>query len=589
MHKNIEIIKDNTSEQMKIISKISFIIGLFLFSFIIINLCVTSGLYVLKITMTKFNILVSYALTIILGLLVFRKDKLKTSHFLYSVLISTFLIIVSIIISTFMYDFSYDGNFYHKVSVGSLKNGWNPLYESIGIFNKSEKNSMKLPETFSIWNDHYAKGYQFFAASIYSLTHNIESGKCLQLIFMATVFFIIFSYLYECVVKKFLLSMFVSILFVLNPITIVQLFTYYNDGLLGLGLIILIFSLIMINDNKYLSSDKFKWYLYILSLIFLINIKFTGFIYAGFYSVCFFIWSIVKSFKIKEYVNEIKKFIISGIIGLIIGVLFVGSSTYIKNLYEHKNPFYPLIGKEKVDIISYNQPNYFTEKSTIEKFVISMFSEVDDPFGEKTAHYKMPFTIKKAEFGKLGYAGTRISGFGILYSGIYILTITIFVYSFIKYGLLKHISIYIPIFATTALIFILSESWWARYIPQLYMITIFAFILLLLDIGYKKSIYKILNVSLFAILISINVWFFINSAVLYGFSRSRVIHKDFDLLKREIKKDNNIKFNISRNEFPGAWYNYYDYTNNLYLVDKIEDENSLIMKSYFIEISKRED
>lgn len=53
----------------------------------------------------------------------------------------------------------------------------------------------------------------------------------------------------------------------------------------------------------------------------------------------------------------------------------VGYAPYVKNTITKGHPFYPLFGKEKIDIITSNQPYDFQEKGTIEKFMTSMFAK----------------------------------------------------------------------------------------------------------------------------------------------------------------------------------------------------------------------
>ena len=98
---------------------------------------------------------------------------------------------------------------------------------------------------------------------------------------------------------------------------------------------------------------------------------------------------------------------------------------YPKNLIEHGHPFYPLMGKDKVEIMIQNQPDYFKNKSPLEKFTIATFSKVanitDD--SKKEAEYKIPFTFNDEETTIISDADTRISGNGVLFGGILIISL----------------------------------------------------------------------------------------------------------------------------------------------------------------------
>ena len=60
--------------------------------------------------------------------------------------------------------------------------------------------------------------------------------------------------------------------------------------------------------------------------------------------------------------KDIKSSIVYFTITVLIAVLLVGSNTYVKNLIDYKNPFYPLMGENKVDIMTSMQPPSFNKK-----------------------------------------------------------------------------------------------------------------------------------------------------------------------------------------------------------------------------------
>ena len=167
------------------------------------------------------------------------------------------------------------------------------------------------------------------------------------------------------------------------------------------------------------------------------------------------------------------------IISVLIAVFVVGLSVYPKNLIQKGNPFYPLMGKDKVDIMTANQPDYFKEKSTIEKFYIATFSEAENinEAAMKEATFKKPFTINSDELKRLKYCDLRISGNGVLFSGILIISFVLLIVELVK--IFKKDKVLfclciIPLSITLLMIFLLSESWWARYFPQLHLIVLFS-------------------------------------------------------------------------------------------------------------------
>ena len=102
--------------------------AVFLLMFICVNILLTSVLFLLHISITAVNILLSLGATILLSWLMFRKKDRK--ELAISAGVAVLILIISIFIASHTYDMTWDGNTYHKLAVGMLKDGWNPVYES---------------------------------------------------------------------------------------------------------------------------------------------------------------------------------------------------------------------------------------------------------------------------------------------------------------------------------------------------------------------------------------------------------------------------------------------------------------------------
>lgn len=96
-----------------------------------------------------------------------------------SVFCFIFILIVSIAVFGLIYSSDYDGNTYHKMAIGLMKSGWNPIRESSETFVKSY-----FPidiHVGSVFIDHYAKGPWIYGAVVYAFTGNVQSGKAYNL------------------------------------------------------------------------------------------------------------------------------------------------------------------------------------------------------------------------------------------------------------------------------------------------------------------------------------------------------------------------------------------------------------------------
>ena len=73
-----------------------------------------------------------------------------------------------LVISGMSFDHTWDGAAYHKTAVGFLKEGWNPIYQSLQSY-KEETGIIKwdCPNPV-LWAEVYPKATWYFAASVYA-------------------------------------------------------------------------------------------------------------------------------------------------------------------------------------------------------------------------------------------------------------------------------------------------------------------------------------------------------------------------------------------------------------------------------------
>lgn len=176
--------------------------GIFLLLFIIFNILISNALFIVKIEITKYNMIVSLLLCIFILLWVLKKFNLLSLKKFYNIIIALILpialIVGSLFVNSKIMDFTFDGNTYHKATIGLLKEGWNPLYETAAEFDNGRENKIYIENSSSsseLWTDCYARATHVYQANAYALTNNIESGKSINTLSIIALFLIIFSYL----------------------------------------------------------------------------------------------------------------------------------------------------------------------------------------------------------------------------------------------------------------------------------------------------------------------------------------------------------------------------------------------------------
>lgn len=510
--------------------------GQYLLFFLVSIIMISSILMLCKISISKYH----FAMSAIVSFIpfYFLNKKERTYELVISIVLSFFVIMSSMYINSKYIDLSWDGNTYHKDAVGIMKNGWNPIYDDYIEFYKKLNNrdmefiGTKIENTHGFWQTYYAKATWQIGATFYIITEDIETGKAYNLIIVYTTFVLALSMLYN-IRKKILPSLIIAALLAFNPISAAQMFTYYNDGLLCNLLLLVIFYMTIFTSESNKMSKKELYFILCSILLFLINIKFTGFGYAGIFCAFYYLIYILKKYKAKE-LKEILKPTIIFATTVIVSVCFIGFSPYITNMLDKKPIFYPLMGKEKVDIVSYNQPVQFETKSTLFKFAKSTLSEtsnINNVSGLKPKT-KLPFTVEQHELDILYHPDLRIAGFGPLFSGILIISsiiISIIGLIMIIKKAKEVIYIIIPIIVTILLILLITESWWARYTPYLYIIPIIALVLTMIS---DKKISKLLFVFV-ALPMVMNMNYFIEYNIKANYEESKEVIKRLDSLKNK--------------------------------------------------------
>ncbi len=515
-------------------------------------------------------------LSFVLALLIYyfvNKRIIDTKQFLVAAIIIVAVTVIMCIVCSYIYSSDGDGNYYHKVGVGAIANGWNPFKESVQDFS-SRFFAVDNIDFNAIWVDHYGKASWMIAGAIYALTGSIECGKVYNVLGMIVLFGQVVPLLEKVGINKILVYVF-SVLIVFNPISNVQIFTYYVDGFLFSLTVALMISLIELVREA--SDNKINVYLFIMScMIVLGNIKFTGLMYGGILCVIYYVYYFVVQYRGKKRIAIKEGGYFVGVAVVTIGV--AGAPTYVQNFIEHGHPFYPLMGEGAVDIMGLNSPGGFLDHSIIYKLFYSIFGRIDNfcimMGGDKLLpELKLPFTFNMEELSRFGDIApdSRISGMGIFFSGLIICSTILGVFYIVKNRkVLKSVMplIIINVAFTIFMMIILSESWWARYVPFMYVFMIAGFIITarFASRGIIKGIYGILII----VLAVNNAMFFANLRNFY--SGSKEIRDTVSSLQ-----DKTIK--VTRVDYPGCLYlledTHINYSIDESLIAQSDDVSSL--------------
>ena len=549
--------------------KILYGTGLLLIGFIVVDVLVSVILFCFKLNISVINFWVSLIITLIAFILIGAKDNKAQLDKLLSITLFLVMLFGAIFVAGKIYDSSYDGNSYHKGAIGMMAHGWNPIYQTAEDYSDSIFH-IRGAKIFT-WIDHYQNLSWIFGATVYRVFGNIETAKSLNFLLIGGALFILINYLKRFKFKN-LQSIILACVTVFSPVVIAQFFSFYIDGNLAITFYIYIATISLITfeliKKKQITADLL--FIFFFSICILANLKLTGIllIAAGILPLAIYLTILMVQKKIK--VADYYKLFGMTIFSILFSILVIGSTSYVKNTFTMHNPFYPLLGDNRSDIITTMQPAELMGKNQIEKLLISVFSRSDNVqlYSWKALEYKIPLTWNNDEINNLNITDTRIGGFGIFYSFIFILSLAIilgYLVSTFKKKAEFNLdeSLYKKILScilVSILIYLVlpTENWWARYAPNIYLLTPIAMAIILGRINQKPKGYlaKILaTILVIAIFLNQLPFIYFRSITPEG---NRVVKTELMEARAYVKKNADAKV-IINNHYMGVFYNLLDH------------------------------
>lgn len=436
-------------------------------------------------------------------------------------------LVISLALSSLIYDWSWDGQSYHAEGVMLLANGWNPV-------------TQPLPEgEYAQLLSFSSKGPWVTEATIFQATHSIEAAKGVNLAILIATFGVTFAALSNVPKIKPRPAIYLTFLMVLNPVSIVQIFSFYIDVQLACYITILISLILLLEFTE--PKSMLNLSLMVISIL-LINIKLNGAVYLVIFVVGYLGWQLWHR-QFKPALNYIRW--LAG--GFVLGVLIVGYNPYITQYvtqtFQHGNPFYPTQW-DGLFLITPNTPANLIGKDRFTKMGISLFSASSD--SKLEANPKVPFTVSRRELNAFLSANVRSAGFGPFFSGVLLLCLLTIVIFFIYSR--NSFKISLTFFLSAMVVFsslIVSEGWWARYAPQFWL----APILLTLAITTLRTQRLVQLINYFAIgTLAVNVIMICTVYLAYIYPEQMRYQNDMKVIKTWTEQNGNLP--IYSAEFP---------------------------------------
>lgn len=548
--------------------KILYESGILLIGFIVVDVLVSMILFCLKLHISVINFWASLIITMLAFLLIGKNNNKTYINKVLSILLFLAILFGSIFVASKIYDSSYDGNSYHKGAIGMMAHGWNPIYETAENYSDSIFH-IRGAKIFT-WIDHYQNLSWIFGSTVYRVFGNIETAKSLNYLLISGTLLILMNYFRRFKFKNSQ-SIILAFITVFSPVVLSQFFSFYIDGNLAITFYLYIATVSLITFElvklKTISGDLL--FNFFFSICILANLKLTGILLitagilplAGYLTILF----IQKKIKVFDY----WKLFGTTLFSILFAILVIGGTSYVKNTFTMRNPFYPLLGDNRSDIITTMQPAELMGKNQIEKLLISVFSKSDNVqlYSWKALEYKLPLTWSNEEIDNLNITDTRIGGFGIFYSFIFIMSlITIISYLINVYKVKKEsgtdaalYKIIISCILVSILIYLVlpTENWWARYAPNIYLLTPLAAAIMFGKINQTpKSSFVKVGLVVFIITIFLNQLPFIYFRAITP-EGNKIVKTELLEAKGYVEKNPEAKV-IINNHYMGVFYNLLD-------------------------------
>jgi hypothetical protein len=533
-----------------------FALGMSLLVFVASNVFSTAILFFFGCVVTKFNLIVGAVCAVgYLGLVAVKElGKRRTGAVL---LVACVVVCIAIISAGQMVDYTYDGNTNHKLAAGLLKDGWNPYLMSAGEFaNKTGLFQPPMLDT-SRFVESYPKATWYFAASVYALTGNIESGKAFNLLIGVVVFCLVTGCLTARMPGKRAVA--VGLAATANPMWLTQFCVNYLDGFATSAFMLAIFLLAETFDEKLADSKKaIELASFVLTAL-VLNTKVSYIVFAGCIYLAYFVFSAYKLYKQQNTLPSLLRLFYK-LVGVAVGSLcLVGFSPFVTNTIRYGNPLANNMGFSGTpnDPIAWGA---IPGVSNAGMFLASLFGKTS--YGEYQtvgSLLKMPFTFSPSETYWLGFVDVRMGGMGVLFSGIFLLSLIVIVMRIVeltrgggcKNRIPSEMCLFVLIVSLFPALLILPMTFHARYIAFIWIVPVAALTVILQN---RKPAAKISSLILL-ICVAVNNWYFIKADYV-RIQNSALIQTDYKQMAKA-NGEQPIKIYLFEN-FAGYLYNLRD-------------------------------
>jgi len=381
---------------------------------------------------------------------------------------------VSLFLSAAFFDLSWDGLWYQQTAVYQMAHGWNPLHDPLHAFAPSVQDSLR----------HYAKGPWYVALALFETAPHIEWAKPAPWMALAAMFLAVAAASLDFGMRR-RTAVVIAALVSLNPVVVCQLASYLVDGLL----ISFLACYVAAVARGFRRPSLLVHAVALASAVLCVNTKITGLVYLCFFCAAGALYLLIRRRRL------LPRYAALQLASILLGTGVFGFNPYVTNTVHRGHPFYPWVGTAAH--ASYSQrgrdpnerfetPKNMVGRNRLVRFAYGLFGRPGaQPFFEGAdARLMWPFDVRWKDFQIFYFHEVRISGFGPLFSGAFLIALLLLAAALIRPGVPREVVVLLA-GAVVASLLVGVHMWWARYGPQLWWLPIIAVVAALAVPGWR--------------------------------------------------------------------------------------------------------
>ena len=346
-----------------------------------------------------------------------------------------------------LHDRSFDGQWYHQRAVEALARYWNPF-------------AGHLPG--ELMANHYARGAWYRAAALRVLGAPMETGKAWNLALAAAAGMLTFAAAIRLAEAGTARATAVALIAAANPVAIYQAATFYVDGQLSSALT----ALAAAGALAVVTAEPAALAAFGAAVAIAVQLKFTGVVYATGLGA-----AAVGAALLRRDGRSARRVGCMAAAALAIALVGTGFDPYVTNTRERGHPFWPLAGRDTIDVMLAQYPAGFERMGRVRKLAISLLAIPDDGPRGLVPRLKVPFGVGAGEDVAFRVADVRLGGLGPWFSGALCLSLALAGLS-LAAGARRAAPALGAAGVLLASVLVNPECWWARYAPQLWLVPI---------------------------------------------------------------------------------------------------------------------